>query len=180
MIWALLLAPIFQEWSLHIRTCIAKANRMLGFLRRNCSRLTSMRCRRLLYLSLVRSHLSYGSELWAPQNSSNDLRRLEGVQRRATKFILQDYTSSYLARLKKTNLLPLSFGLKWKTSFSFLNASRVSLTLIPLNLCRFLTPLVGHFVRLRIIFLNLPLMKPHFFKSHFSIELFFCGMAYRR
>ena len=107
------------KWSLHIRKCIAKANRMLGFLRRNCSRLTSMRCRRLLYLSLVRSHLSYGSELWGPQNSSNDLRRLEGVQRRATKFILQDYTSSYLERLKKINLLPLSYWLEMKDLLFF-------------------------------------------------------------
>ena len=40
---------------------------------------------------LVRSHLSFGCELWAPQGSSADLLRLEGIQRRATKFILHDY-----------------------------------------------------------------------------------------
>ena len=65
--------------------------------------------RRLLYLSLVRSHLSFGCEIWAPQGPSADLLRLEGIQRRATKFILKDYESSYPDRLKKLNLIPLSY-----------------------------------------------------------------------
>ena len=63
------------KWSLHVTNCISRANRMLGFLRRNYSSMTNIRCRRLLYLSLVRSHLLYGSELWAPQSSSRDLVR---------------------------------------------------------------------------------------------------------
>jgi hypothetical protein len=41
------------KWSPHIASCTAKANRLLGFLRRNCSQMTDTRCRRLLYLSLV-------------------------------------------------------------------------------------------------------------------------------
>jgi hypothetical protein len=54
--------------------------------------MTDIRSRRLLYLALamVISHPSYGSEVWAPQGSGRDLALLEGVQRRATKFILQD------------------------------------------------------------------------------------------
>ena len=40
------------KWSPHIASCTAKANRLLGFLRRNCSQMTDTRCRRLLYLSL--------------------------------------------------------------------------------------------------------------------------------
>ena len=73
---------------------------MLGFLRRNCTSLADIRCRRLLYLTLVRAHLCYGSEIWAPQSTSKDLLRIESVQRRATKYILQDYHSSYADRLK--------------------------------------------------------------------------------
>ena len=73
---------------------------MLGFLRRHCTQLTNIHCRRLLYLTLVRSHLSYGSEIWSPQGSSRDLVLIEGIQRRATKFITQDYHSSYSSRLK--------------------------------------------------------------------------------
>ena len=58
---------------------------------------------------LVRSHLSFGSEFWTPQGPSADLLRLEGIQRRTTKFILQDYESSYVDRLKKLDLIPISY-----------------------------------------------------------------------
>ena len=43
--------------SSHVINIVAKANRMLGFLRRNCFHLTDVNARRPLYLSLVRSHL---------------------------------------------------------------------------------------------------------------------------
>ena len=39
--------------------------------------------------------------------SPTDILLLEHVQRRATKYILNDYTSSYKSRLTKLNLLPL-------------------------------------------------------------------------
>lgn len=102
------------KWSPHIANIVAKANRMIGFLRRNCTHFTDVHARRLLYLSLVRAHLSYGSEIWAPQGSCADLLRLESVQRRATKFILQDYKSSYSERLKKLNLIPISYWFEIK------------------------------------------------------------------
>ena len=70
------------KWPVHIAHCISKANRMLGFLRRNCAQMTDVRSRRLLYIALVRSHLSYASEVWAPESSGRDLALLEGVQRR--------------------------------------------------------------------------------------------------
>ena len=79
------------KWSVHIAHYTSKANRMLGFLRRNCAQMTDVRSRRLLCIALVRSHLSYASEGWASQSSGRDLALLEGVQRRATKFILRDY-----------------------------------------------------------------------------------------
>ena len=97
------------KWSSHVINIVAKANRMLGFLRGNCFHLTDVNARRLLYLSLVRSHLSFGCEIWAPQDPSADLLRFEGIQRRATKFILKDYECSYPDRLKKLNLIPLSY-----------------------------------------------------------------------
>jgi hypothetical protein len=75
------------KWSPHITNIVAKANQMLGFLRHNCIHLTDMKCRRSLYLALVRAHLCYGSELWAPQSTSKDLLRIESVQRRASKYI---------------------------------------------------------------------------------------------
>ncbi|CAB4007908.1 RNA-directed DNA polymerase from mobile element jockey [Paramuricea clavata] len=107
------------KWSPQINNIVSKANQMLGFLRRNCIHLTDMKCRRSLYLALVRAHLSYGSELWAPQSTSKDLLRIESVQRRASKYILQDYHSSYADRLKLLNLLPISYcGSSGETSQS--------------------------------------------------------------
>jgi hypothetical protein len=70
---------------------------MLGFLRHNCTYLTDVNCQRSLYLTLVRTHVCYGSEIWAPQTASRVC--LESVHRRATKYILQDFTSSYTNRL---------------------------------------------------------------------------------
>ena len=97
------------KWSPHIINIVAGSNRMLGFLRRNCFHLTDVHARRLLYLSLVRTHLSFGSEIWAPQGPSAGLLRFEGIQRRTTKFILQDYESSYVDWLKKLYLIPISY-----------------------------------------------------------------------
>ena len=55
-------------WSSHIERIVAKANRMLGFLRRNCANIGSC-SGRTLYISFVRSHLGYASEVLAPQTS---------------------------------------------------------------------------------------------------------------
>lgn len=86
---------------------------MLGFLRRNCADIGN-NSKRTLYLSFVRSHLCYASEVWAPQTTVHYLRILEGVQRRATRFILNcSYKVSerpdYKSRLKMLKLLPLCY-----------------------------------------------------------------------
>ena len=87
---------------------------MLGFIQRNCFHLADVNARRLLYLILVRSQLSHGCEVWTPQGPSSDLFRLESIQRRSTKFILHDYESCYVDRLKKLNLIPISYWLEIK------------------------------------------------------------------
>ena len=89
-----------------------------------CAQMTDVRSRRLLHIALVTSHLSYASEVWAPQSSGRDLALLEGVQRRATKFILRDYELPYRLRLIKLNLLPISYWLELKDLLFFLNANR--------------------------------------------------------
>ena len=45
------------SWNHHIDTITAKANRMLGFLRRNCARDLPSKAVKSLYLALVRSQL---------------------------------------------------------------------------------------------------------------------------
>ena len=50
---------------------------------------------------------------------ADDLALPEGVQRRATKFILCDYELPYRLRLIKLNLLPISYWLELKDLFFF-------------------------------------------------------------
>ena len=64
--------------------------------------------KKLLYISLVRSQLIYCSQLWRPY-LLKDIITLERIQRCATKFILNDYQSSYRFRLVKLHLLPLMY-----------------------------------------------------------------------
>ena len=105
-------------WDLQISSVVAKANKTLGFLRRHFGgTLTGPAHRRSMYLSLVRSHLSYASEIWAPQSCKTDLKLLESVQRRATRFILncsKDHRvrPNYKSRLISLNLLPISYWLE--------------------------------------------------------------------
>ena len=89
----------------------AKANKLLGFVRRDSRYIQSTQTRRTLYLSIVRCHLGYATQVWSPQ-SIGLLKRVENVQRRATKLILKlpfrcDVT--YKTRLQLTNLLPISY-----------------------------------------------------------------------
>jgi hypothetical protein len=50
-----------DKWSIGSRM---KANRMLVLLKRTCSEITNVRVRRALFLTLVKSQLTYGSEVW--------------------------------------------------------------------------------------------------------------------
>ena len=98
------------SWSTHIDNIISKANKMLGLLKRTFPLLQDIRIRWTLYLSLVKSQLSYGCEIWSPHEFGCK-RMLESVQRRATGWILmcrQGYIS-YKNRLIKLNLLRLAY-----------------------------------------------------------------------
>ena len=73
---------------------------------------TSKAPKRVVHLSFYRPacHLDYATQVWSPQ-SIGLLKRVENMQRRATKLILKlpfrcDVT--YKTRLQPTNLLPIS------------------------------------------------------------------------
>lgn len=115
------------SWSTHIDSIISKANKMLGLLKRTCPLLQDTRVRRTLYLSLVKSQLNYGCEIWSPHEFGSK-RKLESVQRRATRWILmcRQGEISYKDRLIKLNLLPLAYDreirdivLLFKSMFGF-------------------------------------------------------------
>ena len=113
------------SWKEHIVTIVAKANRMLGFLKRNCAGLVDSNALLRLYCSLVRSHLCYCSQVWAPQSDINQLILVEQVQRRATRFIIgRDRDLCYKDRLIKLNLLPLNYWLEYLDLVFFYKSER--------------------------------------------------------
>ena len=119
-------------WSLHTSNVVAKANKMLGFLRRHfAGAYVGTDRKRLLYLSFVRSQIGYASEVWAPQSCISNLKLLERVQRRATRFILScnydpNLRPNYKSRLISLNLLPISYWLECRDlcfAFKCINGS---------------------------------------------------------
>jgi hypothetical protein len=73
------------KFSRHIHNKVNKAYSMLGVIKRNFKHL-SKDTFVLLYKSMVRSHIEYGSSVWSPYRKM-DIEELEKVQKRATKMI---------------------------------------------------------------------------------------------
>ena len=94
------------KFSQHCNEAAKKANRMLGFISRNFT-YKSKDIVLPLYLSLVRPHLEYAVQFWAP-HLQKDIRKLESVQRRATKLIPSLRSKPYEDRLRELNLFSLS------------------------------------------------------------------------
>ena len=95
---------------LHTLHICSKAQKMLGFLHRTSDPCFSIKARRCLYLSLVRSNLGYASEVWCALSGKN-LRMVKGIQRRETKFILGYHNpyQAYKDRLLALKLLPVCY-----------------------------------------------------------------------
>ena len=99
------------SWNEHIKSICSKAYRNLNFIRRNLHQSSDLQVRRTVYLSLVRSQLSYCSQLWRPHLIKN-IKALEDIQRRSTKFILSYPQLDYKNRLITLNLLPVMYWLE--------------------------------------------------------------------
>lgn len=108
-------------WSTHISYIISKAYKTLGLVRRTFSHCSSINAKKLLYISLVRSILTFSSQVWRPY-LKKDIIALEKVQRRATKFILNDFSSDYKTRLQQLQLLPLMMTLELNDIIFTVNA----------------------------------------------------------
>ena len=98
-------------WNKQVYEQSARANKLLGYIKRNTRFILGTAVRRTLFLGLVRPHLGYATQIWAPQ-SIELTAKLERIQRRATRFILNlSYSStiSYNSRLQTLNLLPICY-----------------------------------------------------------------------
>ena len=82
------------SWEPHHDHIIARAYRTLGLLRRIFHHVNSVQRKKQLYISLVQSQFLYCSPIWRPC-LIKDIVKLERVQRKATKFILSNYSLDY-------------------------------------------------------------------------------------
>ena len=98
-------------WSKHVEYQCTKATKALGFVRRATLNIKDIAVRRTLYLSLVRSQLCYGSQIWAPQTVTL-IKQAERTHRRATKYVLDlpfRCDTIYQQRLLLLDLIPLCY-----------------------------------------------------------------------
>lgn len=90
-------------WNAHIDNISSKANKLLGFLRRNL-KVRNTTVKENAYKAIVRSNMEYCSTVWAPHTKKNKA-KLENVQRRAARFTTGRYhnTSSVSSMLDDLN-----------------------------------------------------------------------------
>ena len=98
------------SWSTHYSAICREAYNSLHLLRRTLPSSSPINLKKKLYLTLVRSHFSYCCQLWKPR-LIKDITAIERVQRKATKYILNDYSTSYKNRLRQLQLFPISLWL---------------------------------------------------------------------
>ena len=79
-----------MSWSNHIRATVNKGNKTVGFLRRNFRECTTT-VKAATYKTMVRPVLEYASTVWDPSNQG-DIEALEMVQRRAARYVFNNYT----------------------------------------------------------------------------------------
>ena len=93
------------SWNYHIANTTAKANRILGLIKRTCRDANDVTTLKTLYCSLVMPRVEYASQVWNPYAKSN-ISGMESIQRKAAKFILKS-DDEYLVRIRELRLLSL-------------------------------------------------------------------------
>ncbi|XP_070389990.1 uncharacterized protein [Dermacentor albipictus] len=92
-------------WNDHIDEIISKANKTLGFIRRNLY-LANQSTKLLAYTALVRSKIEYASIIWNP-NQTYLINKLESLQNKAARFITKTYSrTSSVTAIKESLQLP--------------------------------------------------------------------------
>ena len=91
------------SWNSHTDMITAKANRMLGLIKRTCKDLKDTATLKTLFCSLVTSNLECCSVVWSPFTKRN----IDNMDKhRANKFILKS-NDQYNIRLRQLKLLTL-------------------------------------------------------------------------
>ncbi len=100
------------SWELQVNSVFAKANKILGILKRTCTQITEVETRRTLYLSLVKSQLCYATKIWLTVNSIQLSRQLE-------KLLINRGELTYTKRLRALDFLPLTYDREIKDLFLY-------------------------------------------------------------
>ena len=102
------------SWSPHISNVVNKASRTLNFLKRNLNK-CSKQVKESAYLTMVRPQLEYASAVWDPYHVG-DISELEKVQRRAARWVLNDYGRFSSVSLMLDQLKWPTLQIRWKLS----------------------------------------------------------------
>jgi hypothetical protein len=94
------------HWEDHIVASVKKANQRLGMIKRVTGYSVNKDVKLLCYTALVRPLVEFSSQIWFCNNVKL-LKLVESLQRRSTKYILNDFSMAYKERLVSLNLLPL-------------------------------------------------------------------------
>ena len=121
-----------MNWNTHINNICNKANATLGFLRRNiymCPPKVKEKC----YEVYVRPTLEYCGSVWDPHTKSN-IDKIERIQRRAARFVLNDYNyeNNNNQNLRNLEWIPLEER-RAKNKVKLLFKAQSDLLSIPLN-----------------------------------------------
>ena len=99
-------------WSEHINHITNKAKKAVGFVYRQFYDMSSKSSLLQLYISLIRPHLEYASQVWDPF-LVKDIERLESVQKFALKMCNKNWASSYSENLEACSLPELTSRRKY-------------------------------------------------------------------
>ena len=91
----------------HIGSITVKANKVLGIIRRTF-KYQSPEVFMNLYKSMVRPHLEYCNTVWSPYSVA-EVKKVESIQRRATKMVNSVSENSYPVRLRALGMPTLEF-----------------------------------------------------------------------
>ena len=103
-------------WEENVVALCTKASSRLGLMKRSLRFVKDRKQKRAFYLALVRSLFEHCSIIWRP-TTNIILDKVEGIQKRAVKWILNEqhhhYNDlEYLSRLKELDLMPMEFKFK--------------------------------------------------------------------
>ena len=107
-----------------MKNILSRAYKTLNLIRYSFSSGHSPQTKKILYLSLVHSQLTYCSQIWHP-HLLKDIIILEKIQHRATKYILNNFTPDYRSHLIALKILPLMMQLELYDIMFFIRSLNV-------------------------------------------------------